>query len=49
MPDIGAAARRAHPNEDLVLADHRILDAAELQYIGGTKSILNDCFRGDSP
>ena len=48
VPDIRAASGRVHAHEDVMVAGDGILDAPELQHIGGTEPVLHDRFRGVS-
>jgi hypothetical protein len=37
-----------HPHEHAPLVEHRIIEVAQLQHVGGAVSVLNDRFRGVS-
>ena len=42
VPHVGTATGRVHPDEDVFLPDHRILDVSQFQHIGRSVPVLND-------
>ena len=49
VPDARVDGSRAHPHQQVSIPDDRLVDVPELQHIGGTVLVLDECLHGFYP